>query len=95
MAGPHIKFVAYHEDQISQHKYHILQGKHNLAPFTIHLFLLIFNCCQGFWKGKILIKLKCTKQLLRYVYVFINDFIFNLFIWTSNNFKQKNGTKNN
>ena len=33
MAGPHIKFVADHEDQISQHKYHILQGKHNLAPF--------------------------------------------------------------
>ena len=41
MTGLHIRFVADHEDQISLHKYHILQGKHNITPFTMQLFLTI------------------------------------------------------
>lgn len=41
MTGLHIRFVADHEDQISLHKYHILQDKHNITPLTILLFLTI------------------------------------------------------
>ena len=46
MTGLHIMFVAYHEDQISLHKYHILQGKHNITPLTIQLFLAIVTIDQ-------------------------------------------------
>ena len=44
MTGLHIMFVAYHE--ISLHKYHILQGKHNITPLTIQLFLVIVTIDQ-------------------------------------------------
>ena len=46
MTGLHIMFVAYHEDQINLHKYHILQRKHNITPLTMQLFLAIVSIDQ-------------------------------------------------